>query len=131
MTARRESDDYLLTPGTWLAAVPRDRTIDIVYRLNLVIAGMGYVQDRLLVGEADGQQPCPERPRADTVADTAQLALEDLILLRDITATTIHAVAAAAITGGADRATVMKWAHYGAGDQALVEGVDELLGRDG
>jgi hypothetical protein len=39
-------------------------------------------------------------------------------------------VEAAAITGGADQDTVMKWAHYDADDRGLLEGVDDLLSRD-
>jgi hypothetical protein len=128
---RASGDNHLMTPGTWLAEVSRDRTINIVERLNLLIAGIGRVRDRILIGvDTDGKQPCPDRPRADGVADTAELALEDLVLLRDITAATIHAVAAAAITGGADQDAVMKWAHYDADDRGLLEGVDDLLSRD-
>ena len=41
-----------------------------------------------------------------------------------------RAQAAAAITGGADRDTVMKWAHYDADDRGLLEGVGDLLSRD-
>ena len=122
---------YLLSPGTWLAEVPRDRTLNIVRRLNLVIAGLGHVRDRILLGvDAAGDQPEPGRPRADSVSDTTKLALEDLVLLRDITTTTIHAVAAAAIGSGGDRATVLKWAHYDVDDRALVEGVIGLLDQE-
>lgn len=121
----------LMTPGTWLAEVPRDRTLNIVKRLNLVRAGMGHVRNRILLGnDAAGAEPTPGRPRVDTVSETAKLALEDLILLRDIMSTTIHAVAAAAISSGADRDTVLKWAHYDADDRALIEGVADLLGPE-
>jgi hypothetical protein len=49
--------------------------------------------------------------------------------LRDITSTTIHAVAAAAIAAGTDRYTATTWAHYDADDQALNEGIDIILNR--
>lgn len=120
----------LMTPGTWLAEVPRDRTLDIVQQLNLIRAGMGHVRDRILVGnDANGEEPTPGHPRVDTVSATAKVALNDLILLRDITATTIHAVAAAAIGSGADPDTVLKWAHYDADDRALIDGVADLLNQ--
>ncbi|KAA1250332.1 hypothetical protein F0Q45_10360 [Mycobacterium simiae] len=110
-SATAASADHLLTPGTWLAMVPRDQTIKIVEFLNLASAGLGYVRDRILIGvDADDQQPSPGHPRADTIADTAHLALDDLVQLRGLVASTIRAVAAAAISGGADPETVMKWA---------------------
>lgn len=117
-----------MTPGTWLAEVTRERTLNIVKRLNLVRAGMAHVRNRILIGnDAAGAEPTPGRPRVDTVSETARLALDDLILLRDIMSTTIHAVAAAAIDSGADRDTVLNWAHYDADDRALIEGVAALL----
>lgn len=131
MSKAESGSGHLLTPGTWLAEVSRDRTLNIVKRLNLVSAGLGHVRDRLLLGvDADGQEPTPSRPRADTVSDTTKLALDDLILLRDITTTTIHAVAAAAIDSGQDREVVLNWAKYDADDRALVQGVAGALDQD-
>ena len=105
------SADHLLTPGTWLAAVPHEQTMTIVESLNLAGAGLEYVKNRILLGvDADDQQPSPEHPRVDAVDDTAHRVLGDLIELRGLMDTTIQAVAAAAISGGADRDAVMKWA---------------------
>jgi len=131
MSKNAASDgNSLMTPGTWLAEVPRDRTLNIIKRLNLVRAGMSHVRNRILLGnDATGAEPTPGRPRVDTMAETAKLALEDLILLCDIMSTTIHAVAAAAIGSGEDPDTVLKWAHYDADDRELIEGVAELLGQ--
>jgi hypothetical protein len=111
------------------ATIPRDRTIAIVEFINLAIAGLGSVRDRILIGvDADGHEPLPGHPRADTVADTAQLALDDLIQLRRVVATAIHAVAAT-ISGGVERETVMKWAYYDSDDRRpLIE--DRFLNQD-
>ncbi|MCV7024381.1 MULTISPECIES: hypothetical protein [Mycolicibacterium] len=120
--------DHLLVPGTWLADVPRELTLEVVDRINLLIGGMNTVRNRMLLGvDSDGNEPSPGRPRSDATAETTRRALEDLILLRDITSTTIHAVAAAAIEGGVERNDVETWASYEADDQALIEGIDMLL----
>src|ERR1700756_1553773 len=114
----------LLTAGTWLADVPRAMTLDIAYRLNLLISGLQSVRNHMLIGvDANGDEPAPGHNRADTTAHTARTALEDLITLPDITSTTTHAVAAAAIAAGIDRYTATTWAHYDADDQALNEGI--------
>lgn len=120
--------EHLMIPGTWLADVPREMTLEGVDRINLLIRGLSTVRNRILIGvDSDGNEPSPGRPRADVTAETARQALEDLILLRDITSTTIHTVAAAAIAGGVDRNNVVAWAHYDADDQALIEGIDMVL----
>ncbi|MEX7469034.1 hypothetical protein AB4Z39_04905 [Mycobacterium adipatum] len=120
--------DHLLVPGTWLADVPRELTLEVVDRINLLIGGMNTVRNRMLLGvDSDGNEPSPGHPRSDVTAETTRRALEDLILLRDITSTTIHAVAAAAIEGGVDRNNVETWASYEADDQAMIEGIDMLL----
>lgn len=120
--------EHLIIPGTWLADVPREMTLEGVDRINLLIRGLSTVRNRILIGvDSDGNEPSPGRPRADVTAETARQALEDLILLRDITSTTIHTVAAAAIAGGVDRKSAVAWAHYDADDQALIEGIDMVL----
>lgn len=106
-----DSADHLLTPGTWLSAVPRDQTINIIEFLNLASAGLEYVKNRILLGvDADEQQPSPGHPRADIVDATAHLVLQDLVELRGLMGTTIQAVADAAISGGAGVEAVMTWA---------------------
>lgn len=120
--------EHLLVPGTWLADVPREMTLEVVDRINLLIGGLNTVRNRILLGgDEDGNEPSPGRPRTDVTGATTRQALEDLILLRDITSTTIHAVAAAAISGGVDRENAVSWAHYEADDQALIEGIDMVL----
>ncbi|MBV8350195.1 MAG: hypothetical protein JOZ49_22590 [Mycolicibacterium sp.] len=109
---------------------PRALTLEIAYRLNLLISGLQSVRNQILIGvDANGNEPVPGHPRLDTTAHTTRTALEDLITLRDITSTTIHAVAAAAIAAGIDRYTATTWAHYDADDQALNEGIDTILSR--
>lgn len=122
------SVDHLIVPGTWLADVPRGLTLEVGSRINLLISGLNAVRNGMLLGiDSDGNEPSPGHPRSDITAETAKLALNDLILLRDITSTTIHAVAAAAIAGGIERDTAVRWAHYDADDQALIEGIDLVL----
>lgn len=120
--------DHLLVPWTWLAEVPRELTIEVVDRINLLIGGLNSVRNRMLLGvDSDGNEPSPDHPRSDITAETAKQALDDLVLLRDITSTTIHALAAAAIAGGVERDNTVSWAHYEADDQALIEGIDLVL----
>lgn len=133
MTEARSSaeSDYLTTPGTWLAEVSPDRTRNLADRLNLMVAGLESVKNQILIGvDSEGNQPRPGSPRADVVEGTAFQALEDLVLLRRLVAETIHAVAAAAISGGGDRTSVLAWAHYESDGQALTDGVNRLLGED-
>lgn len=123
-----DAENPLLIPGTWLGDVPRVLTLNVASRINLLIGGLNRVRNHILIGvDADGNEPEPGRPRADTTAETAKAALDDLITLRDIISTTIHAVAAAAITAGVDSDTATAWAHYDTDDQALNEGIDTIL----
>lgn len=69
--------DHLLVPGTWLADVPRELTLEVVDRINLLIGGMNTVRNRMLLGvDSDGNEPSPGHPRSDVTAETTRRALE-------------------------------------------------------
>lgn len=125
--------NYLAAAGTWLAEVPRDYTLAVVERINLAIRGLEHSRDQVLIGEAEnGEEPSPDRPRADSVAATARRAIEDLAQVRDFVLSATYMVASAAESAGVETEVTSEWVDAALGevdDTELLKAaaVDEYL----
>jgi hypothetical protein len=98
-------------PGTWLADVDRDVTVHLLNLISLSVAGLDVVKNRILIGvNAAGDQPGRIEDRVDYVGDTAQEALCDIAVVRDLVGLASATIAYAAVETGSDYEQVCEWA---------------------
>lgn len=73
----RPARDRIAPPGTWLADVPRDTTLEVVALINIGVKALEYARNTLLLGvDGNGEQPGPGQTRVDTTAQTAERVIE-------------------------------------------------------
>jgi hypothetical protein len=64
--------DRIAPPGTWLADVPRDTTLEVVALINIGAKALEDARNTLLLGDGNGELPGPGQTRVDTTAHIAE-----------------------------------------------------------